>query len=132
MKKLKRKNRIKYYLLIIAIITLIATGTYAIYKQTVAGKIQSNMATAIINLQTSEGNKFALKPDTTTIEYTFNVNNYKTIDGSIKTNEVLSDYYIKITGVTNSAVTSTLYYINSSNVRQELSQETTGDYSGYY
>lgn len=132
MKDFSKNKKIKYFLILIAIITIVVTGTYAIYKQTISGKIKSNMATTIIDLQTNEGNKFALKPDTTTVEYTFAVNNYKTVDGSVKTNEVLSDYYIKISGITNSAITSTLYYVNSNNVRQALTLQTTGDYSGYY
>lgn len=92
----------------------------------------ANMATTVIDLVTSEDTSFKLTNTNPTKEYKFSINNYKTVDGTTKVNEVVSDYYMKISGIASDSFTYKLYYDVGDGNREELFAETSGEYLGYY
>lgn len=92
----------------------------------------ANMATIVIDLVTTEDNTINLSAITPSIDYDFSVNNFKTENGTTKLNEVVGDYYIKLSGISTDSFTYKLYYDVGDGTKQELSLETTGEYTGYY
>lgn len=132
MKVKVRKTNFILVIIVIAILTAIITGTYAIYKMTVSGKVEGYLASVIADLQTSENSKINICIGNLTKEYNFSVNNYITEDSVTTINQVECNYYIKIDGITSNIVSEKLYYINSNNEEIELTKQALGTYAGYY
>lgn len=100
-KKIFFKNLIVF----VIIATIGITGTYAIYKQTIAGKAQSKMATIHISLSSTDNSTINLTSTQTEGSYYFSVNNFESIDSVSQINEVVCNYYIKIEGLNADDVT---------------------------
>lgn len=134
MKKVKKKlnKNIQILIIILIIFAIIATVSFAIYKSVIEGKVESDIATTVIDLTTTENTTPSINPDNTSLEYTFSVKNFKTENGTTKINEVLSDYYIKVSGITTPELTTTLYYDLGNGTKEALTLETWGEFEGYY
>ena len=128
------KKRInKKLLLIILLITTIATGTYAIYKSSVNGQVEVNMGSVIAEIKTSESStSISIDPAHTSSAYKFSVNNYIIKDQNKDINPVLCDYYIKIDGIDEQLISYKVYYLDQQYNEIELNKETTGTFAGYY
>lgn len=130
-KSIKRFSKFKILIISLILIVFVSGLSFAIYKMAVSGRIESNTADTIIHISSNEKNLIVLSPSKMTVNYKFSVDNFKTVNSVIKVNEVVSIYYLKITGLADADVTYKLYYDNSG-TKEELSLENSGEYDGYY
>lgn len=129
--KIKISKRIFLILILLAIIT---TASFAIYKSLFSGNAESNLGDVIIDLKAEKNvETILIDPTSPKYEYKFSVSNFKTENSATKVNQVLCNYYIKVTQLEASIpVDVKLYYVADDGTKTELTLETTGEFKGYY
>ena len=134
MKEKKKLKSTKKIFLILFLIAIVTTGSFAIYKSLFSGNAESLLGDVIVDLSTIDNNEnITIDPKNTNYQYKFSISNFKTENSETKVNQVLCDYYIKLTDLEASIpIDVKLYYETGTGTNTELVKETTGEFEGYY